>query len=184
MCWWVFSVTETSKACQLTKQRMLLLAHPRSPECLSRRTFWWFGGEKKKKKSLLGTFLEQLWPLWIGAKLTAGSITVIKHFVWSRNHKNTASRSNSIKEGSGLAVHVFILSNSHDLKATAVCCYHSCYHTALFINPMNKVKSTSHQRSLIKSALCIFESLYITAPSHTTSNCECIVRWINSEFPA
>lgn len=170
-------VSSLSRGCSFSLILALLNASPEGH-------FDGLGERKKKKKSLLGTFLEQLWPLWIGAKLTAGSITVIKHFVWSRNHKNTASRSNSIKEGSGLAVHVFILSNSHDLKATAVCCYHSCYHTALFINPMNKVKSTSHQRSLIKSALCILESLYITAPSHTTSNCECIVRWINSEFPA
>lgn len=58
------------------------------------------------------------------------------------------------------------------------------YHTSLCTNPVNKVESTSDQRALIKSASCTFESLYITAPSRTTSNCECIVRWINSEFPA
>lgn len=43
-------MTETSKAFQLTKQKMLILSHLHSTESLSRRHFDGLGKEKKKEE--------------------------------------------------------------------------------------------------------------------------------------
>ena len=83
MCWWVFSVTETSKAFQLTKQRMLPLSHL-SLDWISLQKDILMVWKKKVEggvggKVLRGTFLERLWPL------TAANIKVINQLAWSLN---------------------------------------------------------------------------------------------------
>lgn len=168
MCWWVFSVTETSKAFQLTKQRMLLRSHLHSVESHSRRTFWW-REEKKEKfaRHFLGTALTTVDRG--GGGLTAGHIKAINQLVWSLNGKNNMTAHWNWMKGASGPVELIFLFKSKGLKATAV-------HPAT----VNEVKSTPHQKSLIKSLFCIFLRISTSQHHHTQL---VIVRWINSEFP-
>lgn len=124
VCWWVFSVTEASKAFQLTRQRMLLPAHPQQ---LSRR----MGGGRKVYLALS----------WSGSGCCG----------WEQNELlvmlqliKPPTLWNTIKERMSLRCMCFPLSNSHYLRATGVCTNPAP--TQLFIQPLKKVKSTSHRR--------------------------------------